>query len=540
MEKIKVFLVEDEMLIRNSVKKCVDWEAEGYEFAGEAGDGELAYPMILKTKPDILITDIRMPFMDGLELSRLVKAELPNIKILILSGYDEFQYAKEAIKIGVTDYLLKPISSARLLEVLGQVKESIAQEKEEKELLLRYSRDMQENTEHDKTKFFDSLMMGEMSISEAVENGKKYGMNLSASCYNIVLFKVLINSDEKELLESMTQASEAIEKEADEMEDVCLFRRGLSGWAMLVMGEDETRVSEKVRHLGNRLHCVMDPWKEVEYFGAIGKCVDRIRNLKDSFREADKVFASRFTEKPKQILSVEDIRAKKQAGIEVPVKGFVQVKDFRDVLERFLNNGTREEIGEFCEAYIVSMEKDHMRSAMVRQYVMMDICIVILTFCEKLEAEDRLKDEVQELQAAITHMGEIRGLKVYLEKLVTKALELRDAASGKRYKDIIATAKEEIEQNYMTEEISLNTVAMRVGMSPSYFSSVFSKEVGKTFVEYLTEVRMTRAKEYLMCSSMKTSEIGYEVGYKDPHYFSYIFKKTQGCSPKEYRARGKE
>lgn len=102
MSGIKVFLVEDEMIIRNGVKRSIDWETEGYEFVGEASDGELAYPLILKEKPDILITDIRMPFMDGLELSRLVKAELPNIKILILSGYDEFQYAKEAIKIGVT------------------------------------------------------------------------------------------------------------------------------------------------------------------------------------------------------------------------------------------------------------------------------------------------------------------------------------------------------------------------------------------------------------------------------------------------------
>ena len=92
----------------------------------------------------------------------------------------------------------------------------------------------------------------------------------------------------------------------------------------------------------------------------------------------------------------------------------------------------------------------------------------------------------------------------------------------------------------MSEEISLNTVAAGVGMSPSYFSSIFSREMGKTFVEYLTQIRMEKAKELLMCSSMKTSEIGYEVGYKDPHYFSYLFKKTQGCSPKDYRARGKE
>ena len=104
---------------------------------------------------------------------------------------------------------------------------------------------------------------------------------------------------------------------------------------------------------------------------------------------------------------------------------------------------------------------------------------------------------------------------------------------------IIESAKAKINEMYMSDDISLNAVAVSVGMSPSYFSSVFSREVGKTFVEYLTEIRMDKAKELLTCSPMKTSEIGYEVGYKDPHYFSYIFKKTQGCSPKEYRARRK-
>lgn len=137
MEKIKLFLVEDEIVIRNGIKNSIEWEKEGYEFAGEASDGELAYPMILKEKPDILITDIRMPFMDGLELSRLVKQELPDIRILILSGYDEFDYAKEAIRLGVTEYLLKPVSASKLLESLRGVSQLIQQEKEEKELRTR-------------------------------------------------------------------------------------------------------------------------------------------------------------------------------------------------------------------------------------------------------------------------------------------------------------------------------------------------------------------------------------------------------------------
>ena len=101
---IKIFLVEDEVVIRNGIKNSINWAEEGYEFVGEASDGELAYPLILKEKPDILITDIKMPFMDGLELSEAVKKELPNIKILILSGYNDFEYAKRASGIGISAY----------------------------------------------------------------------------------------------------------------------------------------------------------------------------------------------------------------------------------------------------------------------------------------------------------------------------------------------------------------------------------------------------------------------------------------------------
>lgn len=156
MEKVKIFLVEDEIVIRNGIKNSIEWEKEGYEFVGEASDGELAYPMIVKERPDILITDIKMPFMDGLELSRLVRKELPELKILILSGYDEFDYAKEAISLGVTEYLLKPVSSAKLLETLKGVSVIIEQEREERDLLKRYSEEMKESTKHEKMRFLAS------------------------------------------------------------------------------------------------------------------------------------------------------------------------------------------------------------------------------------------------------------------------------------------------------------------------------------------------------------------------------------------------
>ena len=122
---LKVFLVEDEFVIREGIKNNIDWKAHGYEFCGEAGDGELAYPMIQKLRPDIVITDIRMPFMDGLELARIVRKELPDTRIIILSGHNEFEYARKAITLGVNDYLLKPVSSRDILEAVDRSKAQI-------------------------------------------------------------------------------------------------------------------------------------------------------------------------------------------------------------------------------------------------------------------------------------------------------------------------------------------------------------------------------------------------------------------------------
>lgn len=539
IRKIKVFLVEDEGIIRSGVKKSINWEQEGYEFVGEASDGELAYPMILKEKPDILITDIRMPFMDGLELSRLVKKELPDIKILILSGYDEFEYAKKAIKIGVTEYLLKPISAAKLTEVLNAVAETIRQENEEKNLLETYFAEMRENTERDKMRLFEKLLMGDLSMGEILEAGERFGMNLGASCYKIVLFKILANLENHVYAEQMVDACSAVEQAASMMEGVYVFQRGVEGWAFLLTAQDEKSMEESAKILYQNLKQAMKNYTQLEYFGGIGSTVPRIRSLKQSFREADRAFAARFVEEANQIISQKEFE-KNQMEEGLKMQGVVQIGKSREMLQKFLSNGTREEVKAFSDAYISRIEEENIRSTMVRQYVVIDVCIVILSFCERISSANRLQEEAEELQKMMQKIHSLSEIKKYVVRLLNEAIELRDAESGRRYSDLIAAAKKEIENHYMTEEISLNTVAISVGMSPSYFSSIFSKEAGKTFVEYLTEVRIEKAKEFLMCSSMKTSEIGYEVGYKDPHYFSYIFKKVQGCSPKEYRARGKE
>lgn len=543
MNEIKVFLVEDEMVIRRGIKNSIDWEKEGYIFCGEASDGELAYPMIIKEKPDILITDIRMPFMDGLELCKLVKKELPNIKILILSGYDEFDYAKEAIRLGVTEYLLKPISSGKLLEALNGVSESIRREKEDKDLVRKYMEEMRENTEHEKQKFFEQMIAGNLSMADALETGKKYEMNLSAGMYNLLLFRFTLGKENRKSGELLGEAEYAIEKLTERLEYVFEFQRGVEGWAFLLMADNEEQMSERVKELSKDLEEIMKNYSTIAYFGGIGQPVARLRELEESFREAERALAARFTMELNRIISVEDIRMAQNVDTldDIEITSFGEIEKTRTMLEKFLNNGAEDEIDKFVDVYINELPEENLKSVLMRQYIIMDAYIVMMSFCEKIEGiEGEMQAQSEELKNSMKTIQTLEEIKNYIRMLLKKIIGVRDTISGRRYSNIIEIAKDQIRKTYMSDEISLNTIAAEVGMSPSYFSSIFSKEMGKTFVEYLTEIRMDRAKELLMCSSMKTSEIGYEVGYKDPHYFSYIFKKTQNCTPKEFRARGKE
>lgn len=530
MNEIKVFLVEDEMVIRRGIKNSIDWEKEGYIFCGEASDGELAYPMIIKEKPDILITDIRMPFMDGLELCKLVKKELPNIKILILSGYDEFDYAKEAIRLGVTEYLLKPISSGKLLEALNGVSESIRREKEDKDLVRKYMEEMRENTEHEKQKFFEQMIAGNLSMADALETGKKYEMNLSAGMYNLLLFRFTLGEENRKSGELLGEAEYAIEKLTERLEYVFEFQRGVEGWAFLLMADNEEQMSERVKELSKDLEEIMKNYSTIAYFGGIGQPVARLRELEESFREAERALAARFTMELNRIISVEDIRMAQNVDTldDIEITSFGEIEKTRTMLEKFLNNGAEDEIDEFVDVYINELPEENLKSVLMRQYIIMDAYIVMMSFCEKIEGiEGEMQAQSEELKNSMKTSQTLEEIKNYIRMLLKKIIGVRDTISGRRYSDIIEIAKDQIRKTYMSDEISLNTIAAEVGMSPSYFSSIFSKEMGKTFVEYLTEIRMDRAKELLMCSSMKTSEIGYEVGYKDPHYFSYYLRKRK-------------
>ena len=291
---IKVFLVEDEIIIRNGIKNSINWEMHGYDFVGEASDGELALPMILEKKPDILITDIKMPFMDGLELSEQVKKVLPATKIMILSGYNEFDYAKMAIKIGVTDYLLKPISSEKLLDAVNKVAEEIRKEQSEKEQMNQYAREMQENKESEKFQFFNQVFAGSMPFGECLEQGKQLGIEISAEGYCVILFKIIMIDHPMDYNEDIVSATEDIENLSEQTEKLLWFRRGVEGWGFIAQGAVGEELTARAQTFREDLEKVLEKYKNLEYFGGIGSQVGRFSEIKRSYNDANRAFAERF------------------------------------------------------------------------------------------------------------------------------------------------------------------------------------------------------------------------------------------------------
>lgn len=539
---LKVFLVEDEVVVREGIKNHIDWLQEGFVFVGEASDGELAYPMIQKTKPDIVITDIKMPFMDGLSLSRLIKAEFPAVKILILSGYDEFEYAKEAISIGIADYLVKPVTGDMLLKAVKRVAKTIQEEKIQIEYMETFRREMLENEHLERQRFFNDLISSKSQTLELLEKGKRLNIDLAACIYNIILFKVtLADEDEQEYSEDLIDVGEKVEALAAGKQEIIMFDRPTEGWAFLIKETAERSIAEIQEYYLKEIEKIITAHPSVKYFGAVGMQVNRLRNLPMSFHEACRAFAYRYILSGNQVMSYDALQDNKLTQeTDINFNPLVIRKLDRKVLEGFLKSGSRSEINQFLEEYFYNVGEKNLESMLIRQYIVMDMYFSCVSFVESLGHNlGKITELSGDFQKVSANFSTLDNTKQYFRSLIEEVIGIRDLVSMKKYSGLIENAQKYIKDNYQNEEISLNAVAASVNLSPSHFSTIFSQEAGQTFIEYLTGVRMDKAKELLRCSGMKSSEIAYAIGYKDPHYFSYIFKKMQNCTPKEFRTQGK-
>lgn len=530
---LKVFLAEDEFIIREGIKNNIDWQAHGYEFCGEASDGELAFPLIQKTRPDILITDIKMPFVDGLALSRLVKKELPETEIIILSGYEEFDYAKEAIQIGVARYLLKPINGETLLQEIDSVAEIILGKQKEKEIREKYQKEMEENSLRDQMDLFQHLVTGDCSMEELLSVADKLDLKIMAPWYSIVLLKIQsMKHDYEEYSGSIVVVDERIAKLA-EPEHVLIFDRALEGRAFLFKADSEDELLAYQKEYLGDVKEVLSGYVNLRYFGGIGTPVNRLREIPASFEDASHAFAHRYLVAESCILD---------SGLLMQ-EGAVEQEDFRisavnpeqidrTKMQEFLRTGDLDEVVYFVDEFFGKLDGGAMKSRIFRQYITMDAYFSIVDFLKGLGLQ---KDEIEAPDQDSSILQDEKSAMDYIVRILDKALVLREKKASSRYEDVVSEVIHYIENNYAQEELSLNLLASHVNFSPNHLSMIFSQQTGQTLIRYLTDYRMNRAKELLRCSSKKSSVISMEVGYKDPHYFSYLFKKTQGMTPTQYR-----
>lgn len=546
---LKIFLAEDEVVVRETIKRMIPWEELGFELVGEAADGEMALPLLIRQQPDLLITDIKMPFMDGLTLARLAKKEIPGLKVVILSGYDDFNYAKQAIGIGVEDYLLKPITKNALIERLSEIRSRYEHEKTQKEYYEKFQREMQAYEKNSSRDFFEALVGGSMDMMEVYKRAEKLGLDIVAEAYNVLIFTM--NCDE----DFSGQRDEYSSWEAESLEllenffaghsSAMLFRSNIFSYGVLLKGQRET-IEENTRACVDEIRKILSRQDgRREWFLAVGQSVERLSQIQKSYHTASRAFSQRYLY-DENILYYDEMETMEHPGgqAETEDNAYLQKVDVNAlnpaILQKFLSNGLQEETENFVKDYFYAIGQEPMESLVFRNYVILNVRFSVISFIKGLGC-DTNEMESADTEEVLAESGKnMESAIAYAKKMISQAIGIRDQNSGNKNRSILKTAVDFIDSHYMDEEISLNTVANVANVSSNHFSALFSQNMGQTFIEYLTTLRMNKAKELLRCTGMRSSEIAGEIGYKDAHYFSYLFKKTQGMTPSDYRKAREE
>ena len=541
---LKIFLAEDEVIVRETIKRMIPWEELGFELVGEAADGEMALPLLIRQKPDLLITDIKMPFMDGLTLAKLAKKELPELNIVILSGYDDFNYANQAINIGVEDYLLKPITKNALIERLSEIRSRYEHEKTQKEYYEKFQREMQAYEKNSSRDFFEALVRGSMDMMEVYKKAEKLGVDIVAEAYNILIFTMNSEEDfsgQKEgYSEWEAETLEMLEEFFSGHPSAMLFRSNIFSYGVLLKGQKES-IKEITKECVGKIQGILNRKESKrEWFLAVGQPVERLSQIKKSYHTASRAFSQRYLY-GENILYYDEMEMMEHRSGQADTNDNAYLKKVDvnalnpAILQKFLSNGIQEEIENFVKDYFYAIGQEPMESLVFRNYVILNVRFSVITFLKGLGCDTEGMEPENTEEILVESGKNIENAIAYAEKMISRAITIRDQNSGNKNRSILKTAVDFIDEHYMDEDISLNTAANVANVSSNHFSALFSQNMGQTFIEYLTSLRMNKAKELLRCTGMRSSEIAGEIGYKDAHYFSYLFKKTQGMTPSDYR-----
>ncbi|MGD8854764.1 MAG: response regulator [Chloroflexota bacterium] len=520
----KVFLAEDEIVTREGIRDNVDWKSVGFDFCGEAQDGEIALRLLEKTQPDVLITDIKMPFMDGLQLCKIVRAEMPWIKIIVLSGHNEFEFAQAAVKLGVSEYLLKPISATELETVLQNIGATLDREREERANLKQLQSQVKDVLALKRERLLLDLVVGGISSSEAIEQYGQIGLNMIAQHYLIILVKVGFFEKNGHLEPAKHQKIQDIVSNLIDMHRGAFYtQKSMEELLLIMMGDDPEQLKQDGHFLADLI--TQDIEEEIgchAVFG-VGSIQQRLTNIHLSFADA--------------LAALNSWNDYDSPGEDSRPGDLIETFKFdRLALERYLKTGLIGQFDAFFDEHLEPIGEAALHSTLIKHYLFVDIVLTSAQFVADLGGvAGEVIPVMTDVESLLAGLKTVEQIREAVRDLVTNVLAFRNEQAQPEKAELIFQAKAYIDANFTDPNLLLEEVAKKVNLSPSHFSVVFGRETGESFKSYLTRIRIERAKELLRTTDLKCYEVAHQSGYNDPHYFSYAFKKHTGVPPQQFR-----
>lgn len=535
----RFLIIDDEPLVREGISTTIDWNAHGFELVGTCRDGREGLQALEELEPDVVLTDICMPFVDGLELAASISEQYPATKTILLTGYDEFEYAQEAVRLNVRDFILKPVTAEELRQVLDSLRRELDEEHHRKANLERLHEQLRESMPVLRERFLNSLVRSALSVPEATRKARLLDIDVSGPVYIVLLCDCdYLNPDNT--LDAIGVQNE-IRSVAGANPGTVTFSTRDEETTVLMSLEDQSGAVSRALELAEAVsdHVRRALGRTVSI--GIGDAVESLSDLPQSRRTARIALEQRFVLGPNQVITMQQVRGSSTVSATAPGVTGTPVPDpeARQRLAHALKTGAAEEatrtFHEILEYFRHTERVDSCRVAMHR------------ILADALNALDSIEINYPSIPGVerdpFDQLGRIKTIdemERWFLRFIEGARVLLDSRRQQHSQRKAVAAEGYIRDNFHRPNLSLRMVCSALAVSKSYLSPIFKSHTGMTFVEYLTAVRMREAEALLSRTDLKVYEIAERVGFRDAHYFSLTFRKQTGNSPSEFREQSWE
>ncbi|NLE15470.1 MAG: response regulator [Spirochaetales bacterium] len=527
-----ILLVDDETAVREGIRSRTPWERYGFCVVGEAGNGIEALELVEELHPDVVITDIRMPYLDGIELIQKIRLTHPTTTLVILSGYDEFTYAQQAMRYDVSEYVLKPVSVEDLCNLLKRLGKHLDEEIKRIQDQDRLNQVYQQALPLIREKFLVSLLTAVHPASDTALLAKaaEYGFNLDKDEFMVAVIETDHVMDDPLQTMAMFEIVEQVLKKEDgvllfqfENQIVIIFSSQSHG-----LDHYDSVFRKQTYRKAEQLQAYLQKYSFQAVLG-VGTLVHSPSSIKQSYHQALSALNYSSCYPEQTLLFISDLE-------KLPVEEHQQqLEALKANVLVAVKMGSEEQVNEAVNQLLgeqlASLDLEQLQALLLELvFSLQDLAHAYgYTLFSLVEGEGR------NLFSELATLSTLGKAKRYLARL---CLLVRQAIAGQRAQShiqFIGQAKSLIAKHFTESGFGLEEICEMIGVSPSYFSSTFKKEVGISFVQYLTALRMDRAKELLIKTEGKTYEIAQAVGFAEPNYFSFCFKRHVGLSPSQFR-----